>query len=83
MMPAQTAELASLDELRDGLLIPLADVPAWYERLTGRRISHQAVWAWTKHGVNVCGGREYLRAFKRGRRCFVTGRALRIFLLEG
>jgi hypothetical protein len=81
-MPQEPSAI-TLDEVRDGQLIALADVPALYQRLTGRRISHQAVWAWTKHGVNVCGGREYLRAFKRGRRCFVTGKALRTFLLQG
>jgi hypothetical protein len=50
------SQRTSLNSLQDGLLIPLADVPAWYERLTGRRVSHQAVWAWTKHGVGIEGG---------------------------
>jgi hypothetical protein len=67
-LPTTARENGSLDKLRNGLLISLADVPAWHERLIGRRISHQGVWAWTRYGVTVGGGREYLRAFKRNRR---------------
>ena len=82
-MPTTEFERATLDDLSDGLLIPLVEVPTWIEQLTGQRVSHQAVWNWTKQGLSIPGGRTVLRSFKRGRKCYVTGRALRLFLLEG